>query len=165
VARVLGSKKALAVVLIELGGAYVDLQEYARARSVLGEAMVVVESDRSLLAPYLRTSARVNLRMHCRAEALDDARAAEAAYAALGKGRLVGAALELQAEAHMLSGDRRAAVIAARNAIDQLTAMGHRFALARSYSLLGRLTGSARYFETARAIGQSTGEFPNRSRT
>src|SRR6516164_2969127 len=31
--------------------------DYARARSVLDEAIVLVESDRSLLAPYLRTSA------------------------------------------------------------------------------------------------------------
>jgi tetratricopeptide (TPR) repeat protein len=152
VARVLGNTKVLGAVLIELGSAYVDLREYARARSVLDEALVLAESARSRVAPYLRASARVSLGMHHFARALDDSRAAEAAYAALGKDRLVGSSLKLQAEALMLSGNRRAALIAARNAIDQFACKSEHSALAAAYVLLGRLTGSTRYFDTARAL-------------
>jgi tetratricopeptide (TPR) repeat protein len=155
VARALGNRKALAALLVELASAYVDLHDYARARLAINEASGLVEGDRTLQAPFLRASATVHLRTNFFREALNESRAAEATYAQLGKSRLVGTSLTLQAEALRSTGDRRAALVTIRHAIDALSAGSHRIALARAYELLGAISGNTRHTETARKLRPS----------
>jgi hypothetical protein len=80
---------------------------------------------------------------------LETSRAAKSAYAALGKSRLVGTSLRLEAEALLGSGDRRAALATIRAAIEVLSSGSHRSALAGAYTVLGRISGNARYLDTA----------------
>jgi tetratricopeptide (TPR) repeat protein len=154
VARALGNRKALGALLVELAIAYADMRDFARAKLAVDEAAGLVAEDRSLQAPFLRASATIHLRTNLFRPALDEARAAEVAYAALGKSRLVGSSLTLQADVLHATGDRRAALVAIRNAIDALSARGHRLVLARAYELLGAISGNARHIDTARRLGQ-----------
>ncbi len=149
VARVLGNRRVLAMLLIELASGHVDLRDYARAREALDEAVELVHGNRSLEAPFLRASARTSIGVRQFGDALEASRAAKSAYASLGKSRLVGTSLRLEAEALLGTGDRRAALATIRAAIEALSSGSHRSALAGAYKVLGRISGNARYHDTA----------------
>jgi tetratricopeptide (TPR) repeat protein len=154
VARVLGNRRVLPALLIELASAHLDLHDYRRAKQILAEAIDLVDGNRTLQAPYFRVSAATSIRMRLVGDALESSRAAGRAYESLGKSRLVGSSLKLQAEALLLTGDRRAALAAIRNAIDALSNGSHRSALASAYAVMGRISGNFKHLETARQLGK-----------
>jgi tetratricopeptide (TPR) repeat protein len=156
VARILGNRRVLAALLIELASAHLDLQDYARAKEILDEVIDLVDGNRTLQAPYFRVRAAANIRLRQWGSALETSRAAVHAYETLGKSRLVGSSLKLQAEALMLTGDRRAALATIRNAIETLSAGSRRSALASAYAVMARISGNLKHMETARQLNKPT---------
>lgn len=153
VARGLGNTTLLLALFVELAAEYVDLGEYEHAQSLLIEAATLDSSNESLRASMLRTSARVNLATKQFAHALDDARLSEDRFAAIGKQRLVGVPLRLEAEALLGLGERRAALRAAESAISALAStMGSQAALSDAYRVLGRVTGNPKHLHAAKSL-------------
>jgi len=154
VVRTLGNPGVLLALLLELANSLLECAHYERASEALNEAISLPDSNESLHAAFLRTSARVHVATENFGEALDEARAAESAYAGLGRTRLIGAARRLQAEALWSSGEKRAALHAIRGAIDALSATNHRVALANAYRVFATISGNTRYLENARHLAK-----------
>jgi tetratricopeptide (TPR) repeat protein len=155
-ARVLGNRRVLAMLLIELASGYLDLRDYARAQQTLDDAVEFVNGNRAMQAPFLRVSAATSIRMKQFHHGLEASRAAEQAYSALGKSRLVGMSLRLEAEALHLTGDRRAALATIRQAIDALSEGSHRSSLAAAYTVLSKISGNLKHLDTARRLTKAT---------
>jgi len=154
VARRLANPNVLLALLVELVNAFVDSEQYDRASEHLSEAGTLAGGNDVLHAAFLRTSANVHVATGSLGLAVEEARAAERAYAQLGKLRLVGAVRRLQAEALWLGGERRAALSAVRSAIEVLSSRNHRTALARAYATLAKISGSGAPLDEARRLGR-----------
>jgi tetratricopeptide (TPR) repeat protein len=144
IARRMGNPSVLLAVLVELASSHAELEGYEQAQSLLVEAATLRTENESLRASMLRTSAHVNVATKQFASALDDARSAHQRFAALGKERLIGKPLRLEAQALLGLGERTAALRAISSAIDVQSAKNTKSALDDAYAVLGEITGRRR---------------------
>lgn len=156
IVRGLGHTTALIDVLVELANSYLDLGQCKHAQPLLVEASELRSEHKSLAGTLLRALARVSLRLKKPGEALEVARGAETLFAALGKTRLVGPALRLQAQALSALGQRKAAIRTVSHAIEIIGTTNTSAALGHAYDVLGRITGDDRYFSKAQVLGKQS---------
>jgi len=153
IARDLGNKNVLLAVLVDLASSHTDSGQYEKAQSFLVEASRLNAENEALQGSLLRTSSKVNLASRSFSCALDEARMAESRFAALGKTRLLGTPLRVQAEALLGLGERRAALRAALGAIAVLSETNTEVALGQAYGVLHKITG--RHYRVPRLLRRS----------
>ncbi|MGC2406303.1 MAG: hypothetical protein WA431_07835 [Candidatus Cybelea sp.] len=170
IARSLGNRNVLLGVLLALGNSLIEARDFAGARDIVEEAMRLSTDNKSLNASRDRAFAKVKLGSKDFIGALDISRVAQSAFARIGKSRLIGMPLLIEAEALASLGHRQASIKTIRSAIDALTGRNHPAALARAYDLLGRISGKRTYRDYAKrlkleppAISADHGSHPNRN--
>jgi tetratricopeptide (TPR) repeat protein len=143
--RNVGFGDVLGGFLIELGSAAADVRDEDLARKCLAEL-----GDSARMSPWIHANAellkaKVEYKNRRFDVALKASEAAESAFVRMGRDRVVGPALQLQAEALAALGEKARAIRTMWLAIERLEVTGQHYRrLLGAYRTIGSLTGDAR---------------------
>jgi tetratricopeptide (TPR) repeat protein len=154
-ARTVAPGGMLAAFLCELLAANLESGAYAVAASYVLELRECAKASGYMCAHADLAAAKIHLGAHNYRPAAGNAEAALDGFSRLGKHRLAGAALRLQAEALAGLGERSRAIATIRESIERLEGLSHPLRLAAAYDLLGTLSNESRHLATARKLARS----------
>jgi len=154
-ARAVAPGSMLAAFLCELLAANLESGAYSVAASYVLELRDCVKPGSYMSAHADFASAKIHLGARNYRPAAATAEAALDGFSRLGKHRLAGTALRLQAEALAGLGERSRAIHALRQSIERLEGLSHPLRLAAAYDLLGTLSNESRHLATARKLVRS----------
>jgi tetratricopeptide (TPR) repeat protein len=154
-ARLVGTRECAAGVFSEVVAANLEIGAQATAATYLADVHAYALGHKHMQPQAELLMARVHLAGRTYSAALGFARNAESGFARIGKERLAGSALRLQAEALAGLGQMHSAIDAAKRSIETLSGRSHPERLAAAYRVLGRLSGDPAHFSKARKLVRS----------